>query len=520
MTAGRNIEINHDVDWIQDEDDNVIGYQRDPKTQVAIATWTDSTYSALRTPAGGSVAVGGGVSVPALTQLLSNGTPLKVSWIGNSLIANGGRMIDRLGVLSGGRLVTVRNAGRAGADLTQIISFMAVDIDPTADIVFVGEGSNGAVTNVGTGTEYSQMVTVANYIKSLGKVCVICASPPRNPDAATLKRTNRYPFSERLAALDTGSIFVDPWYDWRGTNGGYGFSFSDDATHPAVPKYYLYTLAASRIWEALNPYFYGGVRKPFMEVLSDGDNAGFSGSGQSARFIPEGNALFLNGTTGWTNGDATKVTLSTSGAAPFRGNKMVMTSGGVSGTPVVISRTYMNSVPGAPFPAVNDVVEARAVVGVENPINLSVAVTLYSSNNFAEKTLVTNSGGPVPEEMFSTTQAWSAASGQPMEIRITLSKARTITLTATGSGTNLTVSAISAGVVELGCTIAGTGIPAGTKIVSQTSGTQGVAGVYVTDQATTGTASAVEVLGTGIVTLSNADVYNLTKLRTTTYGYA
>jgi len=60
MTAGRNIEINHDVDWIQDEDDNVIGYQRDPKTQVAIATWTDGTYSALRTPAGRSVAVGGG----------------------------------------------------------------------------------------------------------------------------------------------------------------------------------------------------------------------------------------------------------------------------------------------------------------------------------------------------------------------------------------------------------------------------------------------------------------------------
>jgi len=58
MTAGRNIEINHDVDWIQDEDDNVIGYQRDPKTQVAIATWTDDTYSALRTPAGGSVGVG------------------------------------------------------------------------------------------------------------------------------------------------------------------------------------------------------------------------------------------------------------------------------------------------------------------------------------------------------------------------------------------------------------------------------------------------------------------------------
>lgn len=58
------------------------------------------------------------------------------------------------------------------------------------------------------------------------------------------------------------------------------------------------------------------------------------------------------------------------------------------------------------------------------------------------------------------------------------------TFTASGSGTNLTVSAVT-GVLSIGETLSGTGIPAGTTIVSQTSGTTGGAGVYVTSQATT-----------------------------------
>lgn len=58
------------------------------------------------------------------------------------------------------------------------------------------------------------------------------------------------------------------------------------------------------------------------------------------------------------------------------------------------------------------------------------------------------------------------------------------TFTATGSGTNLTTSAVT-GLISIGDTVSGTGVPAGTTIVSQTSGTTGGAGVYVTSQATT-----------------------------------
>lgn len=68
------------------------------------------------------------------------------------------------------------------------------------------------------------------------------------------------------------------------------------------------------------------------------------------------------------------------------------------------------------------------------------------------------------------------------------------TFTATGSGTNLTTSAVT-GLISPGDTISGAGVPAGTTIISQTSGTPGGAGVYVTSQATTVAAGTVTSFG-------------------------
>lgn len=64
------------------------------------------------------------------------------------------------------------------------------------------------------------------------------------------------------------------------------------------------------------------------------------------------------------------------------------------------------------------------------------------------------------------------------------------TFTGTGSGTNLTVSAVT-GSIGVGDVIAGTGVPGGTTIASQTSGTTGGSGVYVTSGATTSSGAAL-----------------------------
>lgn len=62
--------------------------------------------------------------------------------------------------------------------------------------------------------------------------------------------------------------------------------------------------------------------------------------------------------------------------------------------------------------------------------------------------------------------------------------------TGTGSGTDLTITAVT-GLISPGDLVTGTGVPAATTIVSQTSGTPGGAGVYVTSQATTATAASL-----------------------------
>jgi hypothetical protein len=62
--------------------------------------------------------------------------------------------------------------------------------------------------------------------------------------------------------------------------------------------------------------------------------------------------------------------------------------------------------------------------------------------------------------------------------------------TGTGSGTNLTASAVT-GVIATGDLIVGTGAPGGTTILSQSSGTPGGAGVYVTSGATTSSGAAL-----------------------------
>jgi hypothetical protein len=71
----------------------------------------------------------------------------------------------------------------------------------------------------------------------------------------------------------------------------------------------------------------------------------------------------------------------------------------------------------------------------------------------------------------------------------------TTAFTGTGAGTNLTTSSVTGTQLVPGMVIAGTGVPTGTTIVSQTSGTSGGAGVYVTSLPTTSSGAALTVTG-------------------------
>lgn len=66
--------------------------------------------------------------------------------------------------------------------------------------------------------------------------------------------------------------------------------------------------------------------------------------------------------------------------------------------------------------------------------------------------------------------------------------------TGTGSSTTLTAASVS-GLIQPGQTVNGSGVPAGTTIVKQLTGTAGGAGTYQTSQATTSSNSSLTTSG-------------------------
>ena len=100
--------------------------------------------------------------------------------------------------------------------------------------------------------------------------------------------------------------------------------------------------------------------------------------------------------------------------------------------------------------------------------------------------------------------AISAAFTDPTEASFTASLGATFT--GSGSGTNLTTSAVT-GLISVGDTVTGSGVGASVTILSQTSGTTGGAGVYVTSAATTATGTC-----TTATTVLNVTVESIVSL--------
>lgn len=128
-------------------------------------------------------------------------------------------------------------------------------------------------------------------------------------------------------------------------------------------------------------------------------------------------------------------------------------------------------------------------------------VTLYNQGDFWA--LNTGSGAStVGATIYATYGTGAATSGSAAPgASVTGSIGGSVTAsigstsTGTGSGTDLTLSSLT-GYVSIGDVISGTGVPVGTTIVSQTSGTTGLAGVYVTSGATTASSATITTFGT------------------------
>lgn len=130
-------------------------------------------------------------------------------------------------------------------------------------------------------------------------------------------------------------------------------------------------------------------------------------------------------------------------------------------------------------------------------------VTLFNSGDFWAKLTGANAAA-IGDAIYATyadgsITAGAAATGASVtgSIGATMTAAIGSTFTATGTGTSLAVTAIT-GYLSVGDTISGTGVPAGTTIVAQVSGTAGSNGTYTTSTATTASAATVTSFGTVI----------------------
>lgn len=126
---------------------------------------------------------------------------------------------------------------------------------------------------------------------------------------------------------------------------------------------------------------------------------------------------------------------------------------------------------------------SSAAAFLANIIGTTMTVVSVASGTIAAAQYVTDLTGLV---LAGTT----IASGASLSWVVSATQNVGANFTGTGSGANLTASAVT-GTIAVGQTIHGTGVPANTTISSQTSGTPGGAGVYVTNNATTSSANAL-----------------------------
>lgn len=124
-----------------------------------------------------------------------------------------------------------------------------------------------------------------------------------------------------------------------------------------------------------------------------------------------------------------------------------------------------------------------------------IASTLYASRYYSAVAMLGSWAQIVSILIGSTNSPTAIFTAAISGTVMTVSGMTNATFTGTGSGTNLTVSSVT-GTIYPGYEVSGTGVPAGTRVFFQASGTPGGAGVYTTTNPTTSVAASLTAVGT------------------------
>ncbi len=159
--------------------------------------------------------------------------------------------------------------------------------------------------------------------------------------------------------------------------------------------------------------------------------------------------------------------------------------------PVVFVVNIKNNI-GVPSDATTQIQNAiiNAFAGGDGGPRATIGSTIFASRFYA----------PVAA-LGSWAEIVSLLLGTQDDLTASITGSLGATYTATASGTSLTASSVT-GFISSGDTISGTGVPAGTTILSQSSGSAGGAGVYITSVATTASASSITTTSSNALTVS------------------
>jgi hypothetical protein len=182
-------------------------------------------------------------------------------------------------------------------------------LDPTADVLAFGEGTNDASQGVTVAAHVANMRAIAQYALDRNVIPVMRITP--QVDAAYSATVNQYALADRMLAEQMGIPFVDNFARWLDTDGTWTSGASGDTVHPFVG---IYASAGADAWAQLSSTY-----PPLLPRSDAGDGMFGSNVLQLAHTgnLPTGFSLL--GFTGHT------VNALADYAHPFRGKRASIT---------------------------------------------------------------------------------------------------------------------------------------------------------------------------------------------------
>lgn len=209
-----------------------------------------------------------------------------------------------LSMLSGQRVRYVRNSGIAGQNSTQILARFDTDVTPYApNLVTLLAGRNDIQQGAALATIVANLTALVAKVRGIGAVPVLCTIPPTgltspaNSKQATVQVNGwirRYAAAQGITLLDFHSVLTDP------ATGGYLAAYnSGDNLHPNAAGLLVMATYANTVLTPLLPNHAPMLCRDAVDENSEilnGVFSGYTGTGLPTSFVdlagaPAGSAL-------------------------------------------------------------------------------------------------------------------------------------------------------------------------------------------------------------------------------------